>query len=138
MAQYISHLTSPTSNTYAHWRMVVATRSAMELTNLTKVLEILEIESTNGSDFSIIYDPQEFKDRLRKCTILWEFWLAACWRNNLDTDLASYFPPSVEKLSLRYTRLLPFLHHFDDLDQALIGPHVASSADCESCQRPRR
>ena len=44
--------------------MVVATRSAMELTNLTKVLEILEIESTNGSDFSIIYDPQEFKDRL--------------------------------------------------------------------------
>ena len=82
--------------------------------NLTKVLEVLEIESTNGCDFAYIYYPQDFKDRLRKCTNLREFRLAAGYLDNLDTDLASYIPPSIEKLSLRYTRSLPFLHHIDD------------------------
>jgi hypothetical protein len=80
--------------------------------NLTKVLEVLEIEGTNGCDFAIIYDPQDFKDRLRKCTNLREFRWAACVEDNLDTDMASYLPPSLEKL--RYGCLLPFLHHFDD------------------------
>ena len=82
--------------------------------NLTKVLEVLEIKSTNGCDFANIYYPQDFKDRLRKCTNLREFHLAAGYRDNLDIDLASYIPPSVEKLTLRYTRSLPFLHDIDD------------------------
>ena len=82
--------------------------------NFTKVLEVLEIESTNGCDFSNTYDPQDFKDRLRKCTNLREFRLTAGYVDSLDTDLASYIPPSVEKLTLRYTRSLPFLHYFGD------------------------
>ena len=82
--------------------------------NLTKVLEVLEIESTTRCDFANIYYPQDFKDRLRKCTNIREFRLAASYGNNLDTDLASYIPSSVEKLTLQFTRSLPFLHDIDD------------------------
>jgi hypothetical protein len=82
--------------------------------NLAKVLEVLEIESTNGCDFAYIYYPQDFKDRLRKCTNLREFRLAASYQDSLDTDLASYIPSSVEKLTLQFTRSLPFLHDMGD------------------------
>ena len=34
--------------------------------NLTKGLEVLEIESINGDDFMDMYDPQDFKERLLK------------------------------------------------------------------------
>jgi hypothetical protein len=86
----------------------------LNIPNLTKVLEVLEIKSTNGCDFSYDYDPQDFKDRLRKCTNLREFRLAASYRDSLDTDLASYIPSSVENLSLYFTRSLPFLHDIGD------------------------
>ena len=83
--------------------------------NLTKVLEVLEIESTNGChDFADIYYPQDFKERLRKCTNLREFRLAASYEDSLDTDLASYIPSSVEKLTLQFTPSLPFLHEMDN------------------------
>ena len=82
--------------------------------DMTNGLEVLEIESTNGCDFACAYDPQDFRDRLRKCTNLSEFRLAASYRDSLDTDLASYIPPFVEKLALRFTRSLPFLHDIDD------------------------
>ena len=81
---------------------------------VTKVLEVLEIESGDGCDFAYIYDPQDFKDRLRKCTNLREFRLAASYCDSLDIDLASYIPPSVEKLTLCFTRSLPFLHDIND------------------------
>jgi hypothetical protein len=32
----------------------------------------------------------------------------------MDTDLASYIPSAVEKLSLRFSRSLPFLHDIND------------------------
>jgi hypothetical protein len=41
-----------------------------------------------------------------------EFRLAACGEDNLNIDLAFHVPPSLE--ILRYSRSLPFLHHFDD------------------------
>ena len=78
------------------------------------VLEVLEIESTNGCDFSKEYEPQDFRDRLLKCTNLREFRFASGYSDSMDTDLASYIPPSVEKLSLSFTRSLPFLYDFDD------------------------
>jgi len=81
--------------------------------NFTKFLEVLEIESTNGCDLNMYY-PQDFKDRLRKCTNIREFRLTAGYMDSLDTYLAFYIPPSVEKLTLRYTRSLPFLHYFGD------------------------
>lgn len=81
--------------------------------NLTKVLEVLEIETTNGCDFAFVYVPREFRDRLRKCRHLREFRLAASYPDSLDTNLASYIPSSVEKLSLRFTRSLPFLHNIN-------------------------
>ena len=37
-------------------------RHVLLWSNLTKVLEVLEIKSTNGCDFGNIYDPQDFKD----------------------------------------------------------------------------
>ena len=79
-----------------------------------QVLEVLEIESTNGCDFSYMYEPQDFRDRLRKCTNLREFRFATCYSNELDTDVAAYIPPSIEKLTLSFTRSLPFLDNFDD------------------------
>jgi len=108
--------------------------------NLTKVLEVLEIETTSGHDFANIYDPQDFRDRLQMCTNLRELRLAASYPDSLDTDMASYLPPSVEKLSLRYTRSLPFLHDIDDWikhasDQTWL-PQLKSfqlTVDPESC-----
>ena len=79
-----------------------------------QVLEVLEIESTTSCDFSYMYEPQDFRDRLQKCTNLREFRFAAGYLYGLDTDLASYIPPSVEKLTLSFTRSLPFLDDFDD------------------------
>lgn len=79
-----------------------------------QVLEVLEIEGTNNCDFSCMYEPQDFRDRLLACTNLREFRFAAGYSDGLDTDLASYIPPSVEKLTLSFTRSLPFLHDFDD------------------------
>jgi hypothetical protein len=82
--------------------------------NLAKGLEVLEIKSTNGDDFLDIYDPQDFRERLRKCTKLRQFRFAANYPNSLDIDLASYIPSSVQNLSLRFTRSLPFLHDIDN------------------------
>jgi len=79
-----------------------------------QVLEVFEIESTNGCDFQSGYEPQDFRDRLRKCTNLREFRFAAAYQDSLDTDLVSYIPPSVEKLTLRFTRSLPFLQDINE------------------------
>jgi len=79
-----------------------------------RVLEVLEIESTNGCDFHYGYKPQDFRDRLRKCTNLREFRFAASYKDSLDTDLVSYIPASVEKLTLRFTRSLPFLQDINE------------------------
>jgi hypothetical protein len=76
--------------------------------NLTNVLEVLEIKSTNDCDFACAYDPQDFRDRLRKCMNIWKFRLAASYRDSLDTDLASYIPPFVGKLTFA-------LHSFSSL-----------------------
>jgi hypothetical protein len=110
--------------------------------NLTNVLEVLEIKSTNDCDFACAYDPQDFRDRLRKCMNIWKFRLAASYRDSLDTDLASYIPPFVGKLTLRFTRSLPFLHDIDDwimhaCDRTWL-PHLKSfqlTVDPESCVR---
>jgi hypothetical protein len=110
--------------------------------NMTNGLEVLEIESTNGCDFACAYDPQDFRDRLQKSTNLSEFRLAASYRDSLDTDLASYIPPYVEKLTLRFTRSLPFLHDIDDwimhaCDRTWL-PYLRSfqlTVDPESCVR---
>lgn len=81
--------------------------------HFAQILEVLEIASTNPYDFSH-YTPQDFRDCIRKCANLREFRVAAGYRDSLDTDLASYIPPPVEKLALRFTRSLPFLHDLDD------------------------
>ena len=115
---------------------------AEHIPNLTNVLEVLEIESTNGCDFACAYDPQDFRDRLRKCMNIWEFRLAASYRDSLDTDLASYIPLFVGKLTLHFTRSLPFLHDIDDwimhaCDRTWL-PHLKSfqlTVDPGSCVR---
>jgi hypothetical protein len=81
--------------------------------HFAQVLEVLEIASTNSCDFPH-YKPQDFRDCIQKCANLREFRVAAGYRDSLDTDLASYIPPPVEKLALRFTRSLPFLHDIDD------------------------
>jgi hypothetical protein len=100
--------------------------------NIMKGLEVLEIETKYGGahDFIYTYIPQDFRDRLRKCTNLREFRLAASYQDSLDTDMASYIPSSVEKLSLHFTRSLPFLHDIRDwtkhaLDETWL-PHLKS------------
>jgi hypothetical protein len=40
--------------------------------------------------------------------------LAANYPDSVDTDLASYIPSAIEKLSLRFSRSLPFLHDIND------------------------
>ena len=84
--------------------------------NIMKGLEVLEIETKYGhqNDFIYTHIPQDFRDRLRQCTSLREFRLAACYEDSLDTDMASYIPSSVEKLSLYFTRSLPFLQDIED------------------------
>ena len=85
------------------------TSAVDEIPNLRNVLEVLGLESTNNCDL-YKYDPQNFRDRLRKCTNLRKIRLAASYEDSLDTDLASYIPPSLDNLTLHFTRSLPFLH----------------------------
>jgi len=81
---------------------------------LAQQLEVLDIQTTNGCDMSHQYEPQDFRDWLKKCTNLREFRHAACIWDGLDTMIAAYIPRSVETLKLRFTRSLPFLCAFDD------------------------
>jgi len=81
--------------------------------------------------------------RLRKCTNLREFQFASCYSNESDTDLASYILPSIEKLTLSFTRSLPFLGDFDDWIKHASDPtwlpHLKSfRLTIESCRRARR
>jgi len=79
-----------------------------------RVLEVLEIKCTNGCDFRRSYGPQDFRDRLPKCTNLREFRFTSAYSHNMDTNLASYIPPSVEKLTLSFSRSIPFLHDLEE------------------------
>ena len=115
---------------------------ANNIPNFAEALEVLEIESTDGYDCWDINDPQGIKDHLQKCTNLREFRLAAGYVDNLDNDLASYIPPSVEKLTLHFTRSLLFLHDIGDWTKHASDPtwlpHLKSfqlTVDPESCVR---
>ena len=82
--------------------------------DLAGQLEVLDIQTTNGCDMSHGYEPQDFRDRLQKCTRLRELHYAACISDNLDVNLAAHIPSSVETVGLRFTRSLPFLRSFED------------------------
>jgi hypothetical protein len=60
------------------------------------------------------YEPQDFRNRLQKCTRLRELHYAACITSSLDVNLAAHIPSSVETVGLRFTRSLPFLRSFED------------------------
>jgi hypothetical protein len=87
-----------------------------------------------------------FRDRLQRCTNLRDFSFAAGYPDSLDTDLASYIPQSVEKLTLRFTRSFPFLYGIDDWTKHASHrtwlPHLKSFQLTiepeEPCRRPRR
>lgn len=82
--------------------------------DLAGQLEVLEIQTTNGCDMSHGYEPQDFRDRLQKCTRLRELHYAACISDGLDVNLAAHIPSSVETVGLRFTRSLPLLRSFED------------------------
>ncbi|PPQ80656.1 hypothetical protein CVT26_007120 [Gymnopilus dilepis] len=81
---------------------------------LAEQLEVLGIETTNGCDMSHAFEPEDFRERLKKCTNLRELHYFADGSESLDVMLAGYIPNSVEKLTLGFTRSLPFLRNFDD------------------------
>ncbi|KAF8962400.1 hypothetical protein BDZ97DRAFT_2076399 [Flammula alnicola] len=80
---------------------------------LAETLEVLDVESTNGCDFTQ-FGFEELQDRLERCTNLRELRLVVGHHHGLDAILASYIPSSVEKLSVKCSRSLPFLHNFDN------------------------
>jgi len=82
--------------------------------NLAGQLEVLDIQTTNGCDMTHGYEPQDFRNRLQKCTRLRELYYAACISDGLDVNVAAYIPSSVETVGLRFTRSLPFLRSFED------------------------
>ncbi|KAF8877566.1 hypothetical protein CPB84DRAFT_1794797 [Gymnopilus junonius] len=81
---------------------------------LAKQLKVLEIDTTNGCDLQGPYTPRGFRLRLKKCTNLRELTYAADAQNGLDVRLTEYIPDSVEKLTLEFSRSLPFLREFYD------------------------
>ena len=73
-------------------------------------------------------------------TKLRQFRFAVNYPDSLDIDLASYIPSSVQNLSLRFTRSLPFLHDIDNWIEHASDrtwfPHLKSfqlTVDPESC-----
>ncbi|KAF8962395.1 hypothetical protein BDZ97DRAFT_1759257 [Flammula alnicola] len=83
-------------------------------TALAETLEVLDVESTNGCDFTHAFDSEDVSDRLQRCTNLRELRLAVGHHDGMDTILASCIPSSVEKVVLKFSRSLPFLQSFDD------------------------
>ena len=82
---------------------------------LAHTLETLEVVSgVGGTEFSYDYDPEDFRDALRKCTNLRTFRFRMAYEDDLATYLASDIPSSVEHLSLKFERSVPLLHYFDD------------------------
>ncbi|KAF8962394.1 hypothetical protein BDZ97DRAFT_1824861 [Flammula alnicola] len=81
---------------------------------LAETLEVLDLESTNGCDFALGFEPEDLRNRLTRCTNLRELRLAVGHQDGLDTNLASYIPSSVEKVVLTFSRSIPFLANFDD------------------------
>lgn len=87
-----------------------------------KQLEVLLIQTTNGCDMGGRYEPKGFRLRLQRCTKLRELHYTAGMINNLDVRLAEYIPKSVEKLTLGFTRSLPFLREFGDWIECASDP----------------
>jgi len=60
--------------------------------HFAQVLEVLNIETNNGCDFSWMYGLQDFRDSLRKCTNLWEFRFAGCQCPSSLDIVTTYIP----------------------------------------------
>ncbi|KAF8888435.1 hypothetical protein CPB84DRAFT_1786055 [Gymnopilus junonius] len=79
---------------------------------LAEQLEVLEIKTKSGFDPQGSYTSRGFRRCLKKCTNLRELTYAAGVNYGMDVQLTEYIPDSVEKLTLEFSRSLPFLREF--------------------------